>query len=273
MINSTPNIGNSAFTSNNGKFLAQPRIGAAWSPFGSKTVIRAGFGMYNDLQDALGYRMDQNGPFNPAYAVSSVPVANLPEPLSPVAAGAKPAPGGVQPNLNTPTLISYSLRIQQELTPNTSLSVGYVGSHGYHELIGIDTNEPTPVICPNVACPTTFPTGFGALTGAAVPAGTYYTPAACSATVTTCNFNIANPWSWFSQGTSSYNALQVDVTHRFTARASRFAESIRGQGLLMTAIPVNSTTANNAPVLASNPFDLAADKGLATYNANHVACH
>ena len=59
--------------SNNAKFLAQPRIGAAWSPFGNKTVIRAGFGMYNDLQDALGYRMDQNGPFNPAYAVSSCP--------------------------------------------------------------------------------------------------------------------------------------------------------------------------------------------------------
>jgi Carboxypeptidase regulatory-like domain len=270
VINSTPTIGSSAFTSNNAKFLAQPRIGAAWSPFGSKTVIRAGFGMYNDLQDALGYRMDQNGPFNPAYAVSAVPVANLPEPLSPVAAGAKPAPGGVQPNLKTPTLISYSLRVQQELTPNTSLSVGYVGSHGYHELIGIDTNEPTPVICPNTACPTTFPTGFGALTGAAVPAGTYYTPAACSATVTTCNFNIANPWSWFSQGTGSYNALQVDVNHRFSKGLS-----LRGVYTWSRAIDdgdsVNSTTANNAPALTSNPFNLSADKGLATYNAKHVA--
>jgi len=33
--------------------------------FSAKTVIRAGFGMYNDLQDALGYRADQNAPFNP----------------------------------------------------------------------------------------------------------------------------------------------------------------------------------------------------------------
>ena len=80
VINSTPHIGNSAFSVNNAKFLPEPRIGAAWSPFGTKTVIRAGFGMYNDLQDALGYRMDQNGPFNPTYAISSVPVANLPEP-------------------------------------------------------------------------------------------------------------------------------------------------------------------------------------------------
>ena len=40
--------------------------------------------MYNDLQDALGYRMDQNAPFNPTYAISSLPVANFPVPLSPV---------------------------------------------------------------------------------------------------------------------------------------------------------------------------------------------
>ena len=270
LINSTPTIGSSAFTTNNAKFLAQPRVGVAWSPIGNKTVIRAGFGMYNDLQDALGYRMDQNGPFNPAYAVSSVPVATFPEPLSPVAAGAKPAPGGVQPNLKTPTLISYSLRVQQEVTPNTSISLGYVGSHGYHEILGIDTNEPAPVVCPNAACPATFPAGFGVLTGTAVPAGTYYTPAACSAVVTTCNFNLVNPWSWLSLGTSSYNSLQIDASHRFSRGLS-----LRGVYTYSRAIDdgdsVNGTTANNAPALASNPANLAADKGLATFNANHVA--
>ena len=157
-------------------------------------MIRAGFGIYNDLQDALGYRMDQNGPFNPTFAVTSLPVADLPAPLPPAAfppAGivSKLAPGGVQPNLKTPTLISYSLRIQQELSPNTSLTVGYVGSHGYHEIIGVDANEPAPVICPGVALPGKLPaTGFGVLNGAPVPAGTYYTPATCAAGNPTCNF-------------------------------------------------------------------------------------
>ena len=42
----------------------------------SKTVIRAGFGMYNDLQDALGYRTDQNAPFNPTYSLPNVPVSS-----------------------------------------------------------------------------------------------------------------------------------------------------------------------------------------------------
>ena len=56
---------------NNGKFLPQPRVGLAWSPFRNTQAHRdpRGFGMYNDLQDALGYRTDQNAPFNPTYSL------------------------------------------------------------------------------------------------------------------------------------------------------------------------------------------------------------
>jgi hypothetical protein len=71
VISNTPSIGNLLFTANNAKFLPQPRIGIAWSAFSNKTVFRAGFGLYNDLQDALGYRADQNAPFNPVYSVGS----------------------------------------------------------------------------------------------------------------------------------------------------------------------------------------------------------
>ncbi len=71
VISTNPRIADSIFTVNNAKFLPQPRIGLAWSPFGEKTVVRAGFGMYNDLQDALGYRADQNAPFNPTYSIAN----------------------------------------------------------------------------------------------------------------------------------------------------------------------------------------------------------
>ena len=73
VINTQPHIGSSAFTENNATYLPQPRAGIAWSPFrnSNRTVIRAGFGMYNDLQDALGYRTDQNAPFNPTYSTPS----------------------------------------------------------------------------------------------------------------------------------------------------------------------------------------------------------
>ncbi|HEY2457284.1 MAG TPA: carboxypeptidase-like regulatory domain-containing protein, partial [Candidatus Acidoferrum sp.] len=149
VISTEPRIGGSFFTSNNATFLPQPRIGLAWSPVDNKTVLRAGFGMYNDLQDALGYRADQNAPFNPVYSISAFKVSSFPvDPTAPVPAAAKLVPGGVQPNMQTPTLISWSLRIDRELSPNTALTIGYVGSHGYHELIGVDANEPIPTVCP-----------------------------------------------------------------------------------------------------------------------------
>ena len=128
IISTEPRIAHSIFTTNNAKFLPQPRVGVAWSPFHRKTVLRAGFGMYNDLQDALGYRTDQNAPFNPTYSLKNENIANLPiDPSAPVPAGARLIPGGVQPNMKTPTLISWSLRVDQELSPNTLLTVGYVG--------------------------------------------------------------------------------------------------------------------------------------------------
>ncbi len=271
VISNVPHIGHSLFTTNRGKFLPEPRIGLAWSPRSDKTVIRAGFGMYNDLQDALGYRTDQNAPFNPVYSAGSATtpfqVSSLPiDPTAPPPSGSKLVPGGVEPDMNTPTLISWSLRVQQEVSPNTSLTVGYVGSHGYHELIGIDGNEPFPVICPASPCPATYPNvpTLGVLAGAPVPAGAYYVP-----TTTRANPKIANTWTWFSLGTSDYNALQVDVNRRFSDGLS-----LRGVYTWSKALDdgdsLNATAAPNAPGLVSNPFDLHADYGLATYDVRHM---
>src|SRR5262249_41803399 len=135
VISTTPHIGDDIFTVNHANFLPEPRIGLAWSPIGQGTVFRAGFGMYNDLQDALGYRTDQNAPFNPVYSIASLPVSRLPiDPTAAVPANAKLVPGGVQPDMKTPTLISWSFKIQHQLSSNTALTVGYVGSHGYHEM-------------------------------------------------------------------------------------------------------------------------------------------
>ncbi len=285
VISTQPHIGHSTFLPNNQKFLAEPRVGLAWSPFSSKTVIRAGFGIYNDLQDALGYRMDQNAPFNPTYSIANLPVSSLPEPISPIPAAAKLVPGGVQPNLKAPTLISYSLRVEQQISPNTSLSVGYVGSHGYHEVIGLDANEPIPTICPAAPCPAVYPTydpslpvsatnspaiGFlkgTPLAGAPIPAGSLYIP------VGTAKANpspiLTNTWTWFALGDSSYNALQVDLNHRFS-----HGLSVRGVYTWSKALDdgdsLNGTAANNAPGLVSNPFDLKADWGLATYDVRNV---
>jgi hypothetical protein len=284
IISNQPHIGIGLFTNNNATVLPQPRVGIAWSPFGAKTVFRAGFGMYNDLQDALGYRTDQNAPFNPTYSLAALPVSKLPiNPAAPVPAGAKLVPGGVQPDMQTPTLISWSLRVERQLSPNTALTLGYVGSHGYHEIVGVDANEPFPTICPAAPCPAVFPTydpslpitatnsptiGFpkgSPLAGAPVPAGTYYIPAGTPK----ANPALANTWTWFSRGDSSYHALQVDFRHSFSRGLS-----LRGVYTFSKALDdgdsVNQTTAGNAPGLVSNPFNLRVDKGLATFDVRNA---
>lgn len=266
VIQTQPRIANSAFTVNNAKFLPQPRIGFAWSPLSEKTVLRGGFGIYNDLQDALGYRMDQNAPFNPTYGIKGLAVSDLPLPVSPVPAKAKVLPAGVQPDLHTPTLISWSLRLEQELSPNTVLRIGYIGSHGYHEIVSLDDNEPTPVICPASPCPADYPSDFPApLAGAPIPSGTYYiapkTPLA--------NPALGAAWAWFSVGISSYNALQVDVNHRYS-----HGLALRGVYTWSKALDdgdsLNATAAGNAPGLVSNPFNLRTDYGPATYDVRNL---
>jgi hypothetical protein len=267
VISSQPRIASSAFTVNNAKFLPEPRIGFAWSPYLGQTVVRAGFGIYNELQDALGYRMDQNAPFNPTYSIASLPVSRLPiNPEAPLPARALLVPGGVQPNLNMPTLISYSLRVEQEITPNTSLTIGYVGSHGYHEIIGLDANTPIPTICPASPCPADYPKSFpAALAGTPVPAGSYYIPAGRPK----ANPTLANTWTWFSVGDSSYNALEVDLNHRFSHGLS-FRGVYTWSKALDDGDSLNATTAGNAPGLVSNPYDIKADWGLATYDVRNV---
>lgn len=266
VISTLPRVADSVFTVDNAKFLPQPRFGLAWNPL-SKTVITSGFGMFNDLQDALGYRTDQNAPFNPTYSLPNALVSALPlNGAAPPPKTAKLVPGGVQPDLETPALISWSARIQQEITPNTSLSIGYIGSHGYHELIGIDSNEPFPVICPASPCPALYPSKFPAgIAGTSVPAGTYYVPAS-----TRANPALANTWTYFSEGDSSYQALEVDFNHRLSSGLA-----LRGVYTFSKTIDdgdsLNATTSGGEPALASNPFNLRADRGLANFDVRDIA--
>ena len=252
---------------NNAEFLPAPRIGIAYSLYPGKTVIRAGFGMHYELQDALGYRMDQNAPFNPVYSIANLPVAKLPiNPAAPVPTNALLVPGGVQPNMSMPTLISYTLGIEQALTPNTTLMLRYVGSHGYHEIVGVDANTPYPTICPASPCPAAYPSNFPVgLAGTPVPAGSFYIPVGRPRQ----NSTLANTWTWFSWGDSSYNALQVDVNRRFSSGLS-FRGVYTWSKALDDGDSLNQTTAGNAPGLISNPYDIKADWWPATYDVRNV---
>ena len=127
---------------NRAKFFLQPRVGFAWDALGTgQTIVGGGFGMYNDLQDALGYRTDQNAPFNTTVTLRNIPLSQLPLIRGQPVSGGLVAPNGVQQDMYTPTTLSYNLRVEQQLTPNTFFAISYVGSHGYHETLRADLNQ------------------------------------------------------------------------------------------------------------------------------------
>ena len=120
VINTNPTVGSSALTDNRARFLPEPRVGLAYSPFPSgKTAIRAAFGMHHSLLDNLDYRLDQAAPFNTTLAYANVPIAN---PTG--GAAGLISPSNVQPDIQTPTVISYTLKVEQQIAPNTTPYAG-----------------------------------------------------------------------------------------------------------------------------------------------------
>jgi hypothetical protein len=265
ILQTNPVVGNSAFTQNNATHLLGPRAGLAWDVFGNgKTAVRAGYGMYYSLIDDLSFLLNSIPPYNGSVSLKG----SLPG-LVPLTAGVPPAAGtifapqGVQPNAKTPTVQEWNFTIEQQLSRNTVLRASYVGSFGYHGFVDVDPNAIAPVVCAASTCSA----GGDLKTGSVVPQGTLYVPGPGTALP---NPKLGAGFFWYTEGNSSYNALQVDLTHRFSSGLQFRANYTRSKDLDMNSALTGAQASNEAQMVM-DPYDLHRDWGPSAYNIPNSA--
>ncbi|HEV3201260.1 MAG TPA: carboxypeptidase-like regulatory domain-containing protein [Bryobacteraceae bacterium] len=269
-----PQVSGSVFTDNNARRLLGPRVSLAWDPFrNGKTAVRAGFGTYFSLIDDLAFLLNSIPPYNGSVSFQAV---SLPS-ILPILPGVAPppscgpnvpqpcttyAPQGIQPNAKTPTVEEWNLTVEQELSRNTVLRVAYVGSFGYHGLLSVDPNSIPVQICSNPAgC---VSGGSGAARGS-VGQGAQYIPVGARP-----NPYLSGGFFWYTEGNSSYNALQVDATRRLSHGLQFRANYTWAKNLDINS-GLTGAQANNQAQMVLNRNNPRQDWGPSALNITHQA--
>jgi len=227
VLQTAPRVGTSAYTVNNAKKLFGPRAALAWDVFGNgRTAVRAGFGTYYSLIDDLSFLLNSLPPYNgsitssgslfsitPVVSDAAVPPSCGPGVPAPCTTY---APQGVQADAKTPTVQEWSLSIEHQITRTMAVRAAYVGSFGYHGLLSVDPNDIPALTCTDAnGCQAGGTAASGAPAAAAsqshVGQGTRFIPVG-----TRPNPYLGAGFFWYTEGNSSYNALQTEISRRLS---------------------------------------------------------
>jgi hypothetical protein len=142
-LDRAPTVGYPLFNNPSLKNFA-PRVGFAWDVFGDgKTAVRGGGGMF--YEPILGNYYRTYGNRTPPFMQQ----ANISRPPFP-----NPFGGALVPlnrldlfdfDPENPLRLQYNLTLQREVLPETVVTVGYIGSRGYHQVRNVEANHSIPV--------------------------------------------------------------------------------------------------------------------------------
>ena len=206
-----------------------PRVGIAWKPFGSKTVVRAGYSINYNLGQ-LG-SIVQNLAAQPPYAITQTNAAAATGPSNLTLAAGFPASTslrnnyGIDPNYRTAYVQMWNLNIQHELTPTLLLNVGYTGSKGTAlDMLRTPNRGPSGTLNPDI-----------------------------------------EPFNWeTSQGSSILHAASVRLRKRMTNGVA-----VGGTYTYSKSIDNASSIGGGAQVVAQDDTNLRAERGLSSFDQRH----
>ena len=172
----------------------QPRVSLAYRPFNdTKTVVRAGFGVYTMTNlGPLSFNNSGNPTsslfiYNGQIAGSSTPQIvfpnTAPSNLGSATFGGGGLDQGVNPNYRDPQSNQWNVTVEREITNSTVVRASYVGMHSYRLNITEDLNQVAASTTPYANAQLPYP-------------------------------NWATLLSTFNAGEDNYKAFVVEATHR-----------------------------------------------------------
>jgi len=235
-----------------------PRVGFAWDSLNnSKLVVRGGFGIFDDQPLPTYWVVPGRGV--PPYVFQSN-VSNAPFPNAAFGIDFSQLPTLSQVGLrgfnytNTPYVMQYNLNIQSQVSANTALTLGYLGSQSRHLIVTGQQNLNRWVFLPNgrKCYPNTTP-------------GTL-----CLGT----NPGLINPvWGNTSilstSGNASYNAAIASITQTLSSGLRVQAGYTFGKTISEADTVFGADFSSDAAGGLTDPYNRRYDRGLAGYNLKH----
>jgi hypothetical protein len=236
-----------------------PRIGLAWDVTGDgKTSLRAGAGMFNDvLVGSFWVNSAVNAqPFNAVSTIDDPPPAIFPDAFGQIGPGV-----GVDsiirntPDAKLPTRTQWNLTLQQELFPDTVLTVAYSGAVGRNHVRTAEANHAVPTGTLNGVPVWCTDPGAGCVSGADPDSERQ-------------NDNFGFILTHMTDANTTYHSLQSSIRKRYSAGLQFLAAYTWGHSMDEGSQQWGSE-GRNTPQNTALIFDHGFDRGDSIFDVRH----
>jgi outer membrane receptor protein involved in Fe transport len=251
---------NSFFTNNPTTKNFEPRIGLAWDPYhNGKTIFTVASGIYDLLPLNYTYQL-QIISSAPSYEEGRVTYAGT------TGKGLFPSNpfNTIIPKLRviyTPPSpprsysIQSSVNLQQQLTQNTVFQIGYIGSHGIHQLFSTNDINNVPFVGKDAG-------------------GNYYWPdvtavSGAARAALTLNPNVGTESDSFYGGSSIYHSLQTSISYSSPKGITGKIAYTWSHSIDDSSSAISGASFGNS-VSGLPAFDLSLDRAISDFDLRNV---